>query len=355
MVEDVLRVIDLRAEFRSARGPVKAVDGVSFSLQPGRTLALVGESGSGKSATALAIPRLLPDPPGRVTGGQVLLRGRDLLELDPDEMPRVRGREIAMVFQEPASALNPVMTVGDQVAESVRTHRRPGGPVRAAVIEALARAGVPAPEKRLRQYPHELSGGLKQRVLIAIALACGPSVLIADEPTTALDVTVQARILDLLAYLGRRLGLALLLITHDLGVVARTAERVAVMYAGRVVETAPVGRFFRSPLHPYSRGLLEAARMTRDDTGSFRVIDGAVPDLADLPSGCRFHPRCAVARLRAACAGPPPPAREAGPGHTVECWYPGEAAVGRAWAGCARAPAGPRPAAAEVNSRSAGL
>ncbi len=331
------------------------MDGVSFDLEAGQALAIVGESGSGKSATALALLRLLPEPPGRITGGRVLFRGVDLLALDPEEMQAVRGRGMAMVFQEPANALNPVMTVGEQVAEAVLFHRNPAGDrarwrahgrsddrpgrgwlavagdllglgrgtsVRRAVLEALAQAGVPFPERRLRQYPHELSGGLKQRVMIAMALAGAPSVLIADEPTTSLDVTVQARILDLLAYLQTRLGLALLLITHDLGIVARTADRVAVLYAGRVVETASVDSFFRHPAHPYSRGLLAAARLAEGAGGRFRAIPGSVPDLARLPDGCRFEPRC---RRRAAgrpCADRFPPARAVGPGHAVWCWAP---------------------------------
>jgi len=329
----LLEVIDLRAEFRTRRGRVPAVDGVSFELEAGEALAIVGESGSGKSATALALLRLLPDPPGRITGGRVLLRGLDILDLYPEEMPFVRGREMAMVFQEPGGALNPVMTVGEQVAEAARARaaeepRRRGTGARAAVrgrvISALAQAGIPSPEKRLGQYPHELSGGLKQRVMIAMALASGPSLLIADEPTTALDVTVQARFLDLLAYLQSRLGLALLLITHDLGVVARTADRVAVMYAGQLVETAPVGEFFRHPVHPYSLGLLDAARMVVAAGGGFRVIDGSAPDLTDLPPGCRFAPRCRVQRSgrpgRDLCERTGPPSRLVGENHMVRCW-----------------------------------
>lgn len=337
--DELLRVVDLEAEFRTARGRLRAVDGVSFGLRARETLAVVGESGSGKTATALAILRLLPDPPGRITGGRVLLRGRDIFDLPPERLAEVRGREIAMVFQEPFGALNPVLTVGEQVAEVVRLHgSRDRGAERRLTLEALAQAGVPAAEKRLGQYPHELSGGLRQRVVIAIALACGPSVLIADEPTTALDVTVQARLLDLLVYLQRRLGLAVLLITHDLGVVARVADRVAVMYAGRIVEEADVGAFFLRPAHPYSRGLLDAARLAKDPDGRLRVIEGSVPDPADLPPGCRFAARCDVlagrARDRAAggrlapgralpCADRPPPAVRVGPDHLVRCFVPG--------------------------------
>jgi oligopeptide/dipeptide ABC transporter ATP-binding protein len=306
------------------------VDGVSFTLEAGESLAIVGESGSGKSATALSLVRLLPDPPGRITGGRVLLRGLDLLGLHEEAMPEFRGREIAMIFQEPAGALNPVMTIGDQVAEAVVFHRDvPDSQVRALVIEALSQAGVPSPEQRLSSYPHQLSGGLRQRVMIAIALACGPSILIADEPTTALDVTVQARILDLLAYLQHRLGLALLLITHDLGVVARVADRVGVMYAGQIVETAPTAEFFRKPVHPYSRGLLEAARLAETGRGRLKVIGGVVPDLADLPPGCRFAPRCcrrlaaAPGRAAARCESRLPPDLDLGGGHVVRCWLGG--------------------------------
>ena len=233
-----------------------------------------------------------------------------------------------MVFQEPATALNPILTIGEQVAEAVRAHRGlRGRAVGRAVLDALAQAGLPSPESRVRRYPHELSGGMKQRVVIAIALACEPAVLIADEPTTALDVTVQARLLDLLAYLQARLGLAILLITHDLGVVARTADRVGVLYAGHLVETAPVVEFFRRPLHPYSRGLLAASRLAGPGGGRLQAIEGGVPDLLDLPPGCPFAPRCLVARTAGRRAGPcgdafPPPTR-AGEGHVVHCWYPG--------------------------------
>ncbi|MCL6580423.1 MAG: ABC transporter ATP-binding protein [Firmicutes bacterium] len=315
----LLEVGDLRVEFRTARGRVRAVDGVSFQLDRGEALAVVGESGSGKTALALAILRLLPEPPGRITGGKVLLRGRDLLELDPEEMLPVRGRRIAMVFQEPATALNPVLTVGEQVAEAVRLHRTRRA-VRPLVLEALAQAGVPDPERRLGQYPHQLSGGLRQRVVVAMALVCGPEILIADEPTTALDVTVQARLLDLLAYLRARLGLALLLITHDLGVVARTADRVAVMYAGKLVETSPVRPFFARPAHPYSLGLLEASRLATTPRGDLATVEGSPPDLADPPPGCPFEPRCP--RAGRLCREEPPPGLSLGRGRAVACHRP---------------------------------
>lgn len=315
----LLEVGDLRVEFRTARGRVRAVDGVSFQLDRGEALAVVGESGSGKTALALAILRLLPEPPARVTGGTVLLEGRDLLELYPEEMLPVRGRRIAMVFQEPATALNPVLTIGEQVAEAVRLHRTRRA-VRPLVLEALAQAGIPDPERRLGQYPHQLSGGLRQRVVVAMALACGPEILIADEPTTALDVTVQARLLDLLTFLRARLGLALLLITHDLGVVARTADRVAVMYAGKLVETSPVRPLFAQPAHPYSLGLLEASRLATTPQGDLATVAGSPPDLTDPPPGCPFEPRCPRAGRR--CREEPLPSLLLGGGRAVACHRP---------------------------------
>lgn len=324
----LLDVVDLRAEYRTGRGVIRAVDGISFSLRSGECLAIVGESGSGKSAAALSLMRLLPDPPGRVTGGRVLLRGRDLLGLPDWAMPDVRGREMAMIFQEPGSALNPVLTVGRQVAEAAMAHHDVSPrEARRLAMEALAQAGVPAPGRRLGQYPHQLSGGLKQRVMIAMALVGGPALLIADEPTTALDVTVQARILDLLVYLQHRLGLGILLITHDLAVVAAVADRVAVLYAGRIIETASAATFFHRPVHPYSRGLMAAARLARDDHG-FRTVPGAVPDLLDLPEGCRFAPRCRqwqsarVGRVNPdlPCDRRYPPERRVAEEHTVHCW-----------------------------------
>ncbi|HCJ10000.1 MAG TPA: methionine ABC transporter ATP-binding protein [Clostridiales bacterium] len=325
----LLRVVDLRVEFRTARGRVQAVDGVSFSLDRGEALAVVGESGSGKSATALSLMRLLPEPPARVTGGRVLLRGRDILDLTEEDMRRVRGREMAMVFQEPAGALNPVMTVGRQVMEAVTAHRAvTRREARRLALLALAEAGVPSPAARFGHFPHQLSGGMKQRVMMAMALASGPALLIADEPTTALDVTAQRRVLDLLAYLRRRHGLALLLITHDLGVVAQVADRVAVLYAGRIVETAPVRSFFRGPVHPYARGLLDAARMATE-AGELKAVPGGVPDPRGLPPGCRFAPRCRLRLAGGSAAGArrclerlPAPV-EVGPGHVVWCWRAG--------------------------------
>ncbi len=295
--DPILAVRDLRTRFRLEGGSrrdqrwANAVDGVSFSLAPGRTLALVGESGCGKSVTALSLLRLVA-PPGEITGGEVRFAERDLLALDERELRRVRGGEIAMVFQEPMTSLNPVLTIGRQVAEVVETHR--GRSARAARIEAaalLARVGIPDPERRLDEYPHRLSGGMRQRVMIAMALAGEPRILIADEPTTALDVTVQAQILDLLRAVQQETGMAILLITHDLGVVAQMADDVAVMYAARVVEEASARDLFANPMHPYTRGLFAA--LPRFDSSALpRPIPGSVPDPTAHPAGCVFHPRC---------------------------------------------------------------
>ena len=291
----LLEIQGLRTCFATDQGVLKAVDGVDLSLDEGQTLGLVGESGCGKSVTALSILRLIT-PPGRIAGGRILFEGRDLLALPEREMRRVRGNRIGLVFQEPASALNPVLTVGFQVAESLLIHR--GLSRREAMREAeeLFRiVSIPDPARSVRQYPHQLSGGLRQRVLIAIALACKPAVLIADEPTTALDVTIQAQILDLLRRLREEYRLSVILISHDLGVIAEMADRVAVMYAGRIVEEAPVRELFRAPRHPYTLGLLRSIPRRRPGEPRphrLHAIPGNVPDLARLPGGCSFHPRC---------------------------------------------------------------
>jgi len=325
--EPLLEVRDLRTQFHTEDGLVRAVDGVSFSLHAGETLAVVGESGSGKSVTSLSILRLVASPPGRIAGGQVRLRGRDLLALPEAEMRSVRGREISMIFQEPQTSLNPVHTCGDQIAEVVETHERAGrGAARLRAIEMLRRVGIPAPEQRAREYPHQLSGGMRQRVMIAMALACRPAVLIADEPTTALDVTIQAQILELLAELRRELGMAVLLITHDLGVVAESADRVAVMYAGQVVESGDVRALFRRPLHPYTAGLLASLPRLGRRTERLRVIPGGVPNPARFPSGCRFHPRCPLAVAR--CREAEPPLADFGEGRAARCWRADEVASG---------------------------
>ena len=312
MAHRLLDVRGLTTRFRTGRGEVTAVDDVSFSLEAGQTLAIVGESGSGKSVTALSLMRLIPQPPGRIASGQILFEGRDLLALDEEQMRSVRGNRMAMIFQEPMSSLNPALTVGLQVAEPVNVHRKT--PWRGAFEAAralLERVQIPDAESRLHTYPHQYSGGMRQRAMIATALACKPRLIIADEPTTALDVTVQAQILDLLKDLTRETGAALILITHDLGVVARYADRVVVMYAGRVVEQAPAANLYRAPQHPYTRGLLASVPRLDGPAGERLVpIDGAPPDLAALPPGCAFAPRCT--RALATCLNTRPALREVG-------------------------------------------
>jgi len=319
MAEPLLSVRDLTTRFRTEGGVVTAVDRVSFDVDAGETVAIVGESGSGKSVTALSILRLIPDPPGRIESGEVLFEGRNLLELSDAEIRAVRGDRIAMIFQEPMSSLNPALTIGLQVAEPLRLHR--GSPWREALDRArelLARVRIPDAQSRLGAYPHQFSGGMRQRVMIAMALACKPRVIVADEPTTALDVTVQAQILDLLKELTGQERSALILITHDLGTVARYAHRVIVMYAGRVVETAPAGALYASPRHPYTRGLLASVPRLDGDTGVRLVpIEGQPPDLSALPPGCAFAPRCQLASAR--CRAQLPPLEPVGDGHLSAC------------------------------------
>lgn len=313
----LLEVAGLTTVFDIDGTVVPAVDDVSFEIHQGETLALVGESGSGKSLTALSIMRLVP-PPGRIRSGLVRFRGRDLLALAEREMRRVRGAEIGLIFQEPSTALNPVFTIGDQVAEALVVHNLASGrAARRRAVELLSAVRLPDPERRARDYPHQLSGGQRQRVMIAIALACRPALLIADEPTTALDVTIQAEILDLLREMKSAFDLSLLLITHDLGIVAETADRVAVMYAGRIVETADVTTLFRDPRHPYTRGLL--ASIPGGAPGAkLRAVEGVVPPLDSLPPGCAFGPRCPDRFDR--CSLAPPPAYELGPQQAVRCY-----------------------------------
>ena len=313
----LLSVSNLTTVFDTPGGPVAAVDNVSFEIRAGETLGLVGESGSGKSVTALSIMRLI-QAPGRIAAGRIAFKDRDLLGLDEKTMRTVRGAEIALIFQEPMTALNPVFRIGDQVAEALLVHgRATRHAARAKAIELLRAVRISNPESRVNDYPHQLSGGMRQRVLIAIALSCQPSLVIADEPTTALDVTIQAEILDLLREMKSALNLSLLLITHDLGVVAETADRVAVMYAGRIVETGPVRAIFRHPAHPYTRGLL--ASMPGGHPGErLRAIDGSVPRLDALPPGCAFHPRCPD-RFDPCTVGPPPDF-PAGTEQTAKCY-----------------------------------
>jgi peptide/nickel transport system ATP-binding protein len=317
MSDTLLDIRGLTTRFSSPQGIAKAVDTVSLSLMQGETLAVVGESGCGKTVLALSILGLVPDPPGRVTDGSVLYQGRDLLDMDEAELRRIRGNQISMIFQEPMTALNPVFRIDDQIAEPLRLHQ--GLDRRAALagaVDALALVGIPNPAKVARAYPHELSGGMRQRVMIAMALACTPAILIADEPTTALDVTVQAQILDLMNDLKARMNGSLMLITHDLGVVARMAQRVAVMYAGKVVELCEAGPLYADPLHPYTRGLLASVPVLGDRT-ELTPIPGIVPGIFDLPEGCRFRPRCKHAFDRCTTL---PPLLEASPGRRVRCW-----------------------------------
>jgi len=295
MSEPLLRLENLKTYFHTDDAVVRAVDGVSYEVNAGETLAVVGESGSGKSVTALSILRLIPQPPGRIESGRILFKGRDLLTLSEAEMRTIRGREISMIFQEPMTALNPVFTCGEQIIEAVMLHDRVDRrAARKRAIEMLELVGIPSAGQRVDEYPHQLSGGMRQRVMIAMALACRPSVLIADEPTTALDVTIQAQILELLKRLQAEMGMAVILITHDLGVVAETADRVAVMYAGQVVEYSDVRSAFRKPLHPYAAGLQASLPKLGETRTSLRVIPGNVPNPARFPEGCRFHPRCPV-------------------------------------------------------------
>ncbi len=313
----LLGVSHLTTTFSLPSGPVAAVDDVSFDIRIGETLGLVGESGSGKSVTALSIMRLV-QPPGRIAGGRVMFRNRDLLALSEADMRRVRGADISLVFQEPMTALNPVFTVGDQIAEALLVHDRASQrDARRRAIELLEAVRMPDPSSRVDDYPHQLSGGMRQRVLIAIALACRPALMIADEPTTALDVTIQAQILDLLREMKAAFNLSLLLITHDLGVIAETADRVAVMYAGRIVEDGPVRTIFSDPQHPYTRALLRS--MPGGGRGRrLQAIDGSVPLLGALPPGCAFHPRCPD-RFDP-CASTPPPEYHLGPDHGARCY-----------------------------------
>ena len=303
----LLSVRDLRVGFSGDHGTLVAVDGVSFDLERGESVAVVGESGCGKTVTAQSILRLLPSPPAQVLGGSITFDGRDVLAMNDAELRGVRGRRIAMIFQEPMSALNPVFPVGEQIAEGVRIHFKVSrAQAHAQALEVMAAVGIPAPAERARAYPHQLSGGLRQRVMIAMALACKPDVLIADEPTTALDVTLQAQILELLATLRRELGLTLLMITHDLGVVAEVADRVLVLYAGQVVESAPVRDLFASPRHPYTKGLLASLPPASGERPArLPAIPGRVPDPRDWPTGCRFAERCTEALDDCRAAAPP--------------------------------------------------
>ncbi len=292
-MKELLRVKDLKTYFFTHDGTVKAVDGINLKVSKGETLGLVGESGCGKSVTALSIMRLIPNPPGKIVGGEIHFEGKNLLELNEKEMRKIRGRKISMIFQEPMTSLDPMFTIGDEIAEVIRLHQGlKKDEARKKAIESLKTVGMPDPEKRINEYPHELSGGMRQRAMIAMALSCNPTLLIADEPTTALDVTIQAQILRLIDELRKKFGTSVLLITHDLGVIAETCDNVAVMYAGHIVEHTDANTLFRNPLHPYTKGLMKSIPRLDVDTKRLEIIKGLVPTLLDMPSGCPFHPRC---------------------------------------------------------------
>jgi oligopeptide/dipeptide ABC transporter ATP-binding protein len=322
--EALLQVKNLRTSFFTADGVVHAVDNVSFNVRKGEALALVGESGCGKSVTAMSIMRLVA-PPGKITGGEVRFKGRNLADLSEKDMRHVRGNDIAMVFQEPMTSLNPVFKIGDQVAEAIRVHRKVSKKeARRQAGDMLELVSIPDPIKRLDDYPHQLSGGMRQRVMIAMALSCDPELLIADEPTSALDVTIQAQIMELLASLQKRLGLAILLITHDLGVVAEFCERIIVMYTGRIVEEAPVRDLFANPAHPYTRGLLKSLPSVAGAEKRLPTIKGMVPPLTALPPGCKFNPRCPD--VMPICLGNEPARMIVSEGHDARCYLHGDLA-----------------------------
>ena len=317
----MLAVKELSTEFYTADGLVRAVDRVSWCVQAGQTLGIVGESGCGKSVSALSVMRLIPKPPGQIVGGQVLLNDQNLLGLSERQMRDIRGNEIAMIFQEPMTSLNPVFTVGNQIIEAIKLHQKlPSRQARELAVQSLKKVGVPAPAERIYAYPHQLSGGLRQRAMIAMALSCKPAVLIADEPTTALDVTIQAQILELLRELQSTERMALVLITHDLAVVAQIAHTVAVMYASRIAEYASVQTLFDQPLHPYTQGLFRSIPRLGQQKHRLEAIGGNVPNPLAFPRGCKFHPRCSLGREEQRCRSIEPELREVRPGHCVACW-----------------------------------
>lgn len=319
MGETLLEVRDLKTYFYTEDGVVLAVDGVSFSVDKGETIGIVGESGCGKSVTSLSVMRLIPNPPGKIVGGEIIFEGENILEKSEAEMRHIRGNEISMIFQEPMTSLNPVFTVGDQIMEAIMLHQKVGKrEARKKTIEMLKLVGIPSAEKRVDEYPHQMSGGMRQRVMIAMALSCNPKLLIADEPTTALDVTIQAQILDLMLKLKEELGTAIMLITHDLGVIAETVNKVVVMYAGKIVESADVVSIFKKPEHPYTLGLLGSIPKVNEDRERLQVIEGVVPNPFNMPTGCRFHPRCSF--VRDICKEEEPELVDVEDGHQVRCW-----------------------------------
>ena len=333
MSEKILEVKNLVTKFHTDKGSVTAVNDISFDVYKGKTLGIVGESGSGKSVAALSIMRLIPSPPGEIAGGQVLFQGKNIFDLQEGQMRKIRGNKISMIFQEPMTSLNPVFTVGNQIEEVLHLHQRhrlSRIEQKNKAIEMLHLVGIPSPEKRVKEYPHQLSGGMRQRVMIAMALACEPDILIADEPSTALDVTIQAQILELMNKLQDELGMGIMMITHDLGVVAETCQDVAVMYCGQIIEFADVKTLFSSPQHPYTKGLLEsipAFDSTADrQKGRLRTIEGMVPSLFELPQGCSFQDRCF--NVSDDCRKATPPVEQLGGGHWLRCVHPLESAGG---------------------------
>lgn len=319
MGETLLEVRDLKTYFYTEDGTVPAVDGVNFSLDKGETIGIVGESGCGKSVTSLSVMRLIPTPPGKIVGGDIVFEGENILEKSEVEMRHIRGNEISMIFQEPMTSLNPVFTIGDQIMEAIVLHQGAGKrEARSKAIDMLKLVGISSPERRIDEYPHQMSGGMRQRVMIAMALSCNPKLLIADEPTTALDVTIQAQILDLMLKLKENFGTAIMLITHDLGVIAETVEKVAVMYAGKIVESADVVSIFKAPAHPYTAGLLGCIPKVNEDREKLQVIEGVVPNPFSMPSGCRFHPRCG--QVKDICMEREPHLVDIEDGHQVSCW-----------------------------------
>jgi oligopeptide/dipeptide ABC transporter ATP-binding protein len=318
--DTILKIKDLRVYFDTDDGTVRAVDGVSLDLGKGTTLGLVGESGCGKSVTCMSIPRLISCPPGRIASGEIIFRGKDLLRLPESEMEKIRGNDIGMIFQEPMTSLNPVFRIGDQIKEMIMLHKGvSSSDADVMTIGMLEKVGIPSPVERMKEYPHQMSGGMKQRVMIAMALSCEPDLLIADEPTTALDVTIQAQILDLMRHLQDEMGMSILMVTHDLGVVAGMASHIAIMYASKIVEYAPVGELFSNPRHPYTHGLFTSIPVTGRRRKSLYVIPGSVPNPLAFPEGCRFWPRCLFAQER--CRTEEPALVEVAAGHRTACHF----------------------------------
>ncbi|MFP4016393.1 MAG: ABC transporter ATP-binding protein [Halanaerobiales bacterium] len=317
--EKLVEVKNLKTYFYTEEGVIKAVDGVDYEIYPGETLGIVGESGCGKSVTSLSIMRLVESPPGRIEAGEIIFQGKDLAKLSQKEMRKIRGNDISMIFQEPMTSLNPVYTVGDQIIEAIMLHKSvKRKEARKQAVEMLKKVGIPLPEQRIDEYPHQLSGGMRQRVMIAMALSCDPKLLIADEPTTALDVTIQAQILELMNDLKASYGMSIMMITHDLGVIAEVSDRVAVMYAGKVVEYTDVETLFEDPKHPYTWGLMNSIPKLDKEVNRLEAIPGSVPSPLNFPEGCKFNTRCPLAEGK--CFRDEPPLEEAAEGHKVRCW-----------------------------------